>query len=1443
LKKSTLTILFFLLAFILRAQVPSANFTAAIVSGCSPLIVDFQDLSTGSPSSWAWDFGNGATSSLKNPSTTYFNPGVYTVRLTVTNVNGSNTLVRTSYITIFDKPSVKFKVNDSSGCFPFPAQFTDTSTAGPGTTNTAWFWDFGDGSQSTQQNPLHIYTNTGNYSVTLKVTNDKGCWRVFSKPNYIQIIDGVQSNFSNTQPTVCQPPFNISFNNLSTGTGLSTFTYWWDFGDGNTSTDPNPQHTYLTPGSYTVTLATISSLGCTDTMRKVNHLTFLNINSAINAPDSICFNQVATVQNATTPPPVSSAWDFGDGTVSNNTNPQKFWTTPGNYTIQLINTYSYCQDTATKNIKVLPRPVSNFQAADIIKCAPPLTVQFQNQSQAAVSWLWNFGDGNTSTQANPSHIYTSYGSFTVQLITTNSSGCTDTLVRNNYVNIMKPVITMPGLPQQGCVPYTAQFTGVVNTLDQVTSFFWDFGDGNTSALQNPSHVYPLQGTYNVTLTITTSTGCTETLTIPSAVKVGRRPVIDFVAMPNPVCAFQNVQFMDQTNEADGWTWHFGDGVTSTSQNPIHQYTDTGWFNVTLIAMNNGCMDSLKKLNFIKIKPPIARFNFIPDCNNRFLFYFKDTSISATSWLWNFGDGNTSTLQNPSHVYNGYGTYNVTLTVTNDTCSHSITKPIKVFDEDPDFVANQTVACRTGIINFSVTNTNFANIVSYAWNFGNGVTVTTANPSITANYPLSGTYTVTLTTTDIYGCTDVRTKTNYIRINGPTASFTAQNTSGCKGLTTTFTDLSTADGTNNIVNWRWDFGDGTIQNFSAPPFQHVYNTPGNFSVKLIVTDAIGCRDSVIAFNIINTTDPKANFNSVDTLACPGSNVYFQNLSTAYNYTSSWDFGDGNISTQQHPVHAYANTGLYTVKLSITDFFGCSDSIIRNEYIKVSRPIAGFTISDSISSCIPFQVDFTNTSQYYSSALWNLGNGMSSMASPTSYYVIPGTYTVGITVTSPGGCMDSAFRTITLYDTIGTRIEYAPLSGCSPLTVYLEAFSPGPVRLTWDLGDGVIETSDSLNLTHEYNTFGNYIPKVILTDPSGCIIPVTGEDTIRIIGAEAKFGVDNGFFCDSGMVNFLDSTTFNNTITSYTWDFGDGNTSNLQQPSHFYAFPGLYTVSLSVQTQDLCVDTFTLTHVVKVVESPLVSIGGDTVICVNDLLTHLGVFERPDTSLVSWSWQFPNGNTSILQNPNRQFYSVPGNFIVTTVATNSSGCKDTTTRNILVNPLPIVTMPSIINKQAGTPVLIPATYTSNVVSYTWAPVTNLSCTDCAQPYADPKFNTKYNVAFVDSNGCRNVGQTEVIVFCINANVFIPNTFSPNGDGSNDIFYVRGKGLERVKTLRIFNRWGEVVFEQTNFPVNNAAHGWNGRYKGNKPVSDVYVYQVEVFCENSEIIRFEGNVALIQ
>ncbi|HEX4875749.1 MAG TPA: PKD domain-containing protein, partial [Chitinophagaceae bacterium] len=784
--------------------------------------------------------------------------------------------------------------------------------------------------------------------------------------------------------------------------------------------------------------------------------------------------------------------------------------------------------------------------------------------------------------------------------------------------------------------------------------------------------------------------------------------------------------------------------------------------------------------------------------------------------------------------------------TNGACADTSFQTIRTVDENPDFQASQTAACKIANLSFTATNINAVNLTNYSWDFGDGGTANTAAVTINHTYTLAGNYTVSLITTDVNGCSDTMIKTNYIRINGPNAAFNATNTGGCAGqLTTTFNDLSTTDGVNSLQSWQWNFGDGNTQVFTAPPFQHTYLTSGVYSVQLIVTDAAGCKDSLTLSNLINSTDPVPGFNSADTLTCPGATVTFTNTSAPAGFTSTWDFGDGGTSTASSPTHVYANTGQYTVKLIIVDGFGCPDSLIRNQYIKVDTPAAHFTVTDTASSCAPFRVQFTNTSTYYSSVVWDFGpgQGTSTLSNPVHFYNIPGVYPVKLVVTSPGGCKDSVIQNITLYDTAGSKLDYVPITGCRPLgATFSITASSNNYSYYWDFGDGNTVVTAVPTVSHIYTNIGSFIPRVILQDPTGCLIPLQGVDTFNVIGAKAKFGYSDSVFCDRGTVNFSDSTIANDIIAGYSWDFGDGNTSTLQNPTHTYTNPGLYTVRLIVRTQQGCRDTILKQQIIRVVRRPLIDIGGDSVVCIYSSLTNTGLFLQPDTSVVTWQWTFPNGNNSTLQNPPAQTYSTAGTFTITSIATNSTGCKDTTQQTIIVNPLPIATLPAQMTVQNGFPVIIPATYSPNTISWIWSPATGLSCANCPTPAAGPKFDTYYQVFFTDNNGCSNKASLIVNVICKNANLFIPNTFSPNGDGSNDVFYPRGKGLERVKLLRIFNRWGEVVFEKRDFPVNDASAGWNGIYKGKPPQPDVYVYQAEVYCENGDVIKLNGNIALI-
>jgi gliding motility-associated-like protein len=1403
-------------------------------------VVSFQDQSTGGPIKWSWNLGNGATSTLQNPSTTYITTGTYTVTLTTTYANGtSNTQTKTAYITVYDEPVVDFTADKTIGCFPAVIQFTDLSTTPAGTNINSWKWDFGDGNTSNQQNPKYTYRSPGTYTVILTVGTDKGCSKVIVKPSYVTISQGVVPSFNFSDPSVCRAPATVNFTNSSSGPG--NVSYNWSFGDGSTTTITSPSHQFNVNGTYHVSLTVSSDQGCTDS--STVDLPIGKVNTDFIVPAVICPKTLVTFQNNSNPRPISTKWSFSNGQTDVFQNGQAIFFTPGNYTATVINTYAVCTDTLTKTITVRNGPLISFIASDTSKCQPSLTTSFTNNTNAS-TYQWDFGDNTTSTQPNPTHTYSGFGNYNVTLIAKDTAGCSDTLTKPAYIRIQKPIISFTNLPVQGCIPTTVAFSANITTLDTVKTYLWDFGDGSTSNLATPSHVYNTQGTYTVKLAITTSSGCTEIQTMSSAVKVGSLPTADFTSDITTACADPGIQFINQSTNATEYLWQFSDGTSSTDKDPKHTFSGVGPISVTLTAINNGCKATIIKTNYATILPSVSKFDYAPDCNNPLQYTFTDRSIQATTWNWNFGDGSTFNGQSPpAHIFPASGSYNVSLITTNGSCSYTLTRTITIADNTPNFSVSPPEGCKPFNTMLIAAAPNPGLIKTYEWNFGDGSPVSaSASTAVSHTFSLPGNFSVNLVTVDSFGCRHQFSKTAVI-VNGPIADFTSTTNSGCKGMITTFDDASTTDGRNPIVSWRWDFGDGTSQIYNSPPFRHRYDSINDFDVKLVITDAKGCKDSIVHRAFIKVSTLKAGW-SFANASCPNSAIGFYNQTKSdLPYTSIWDFDDGTTASTQDAMHSYTDTGYYNLNLKVTDLLGCTDSLSKTDTIHVALPKADFTANNFTTYCTPFLAAFTNQSYFYSSSSWDLSIKTSTQNDPSLYYTNTGSYPIQLVVTSPGGCKATVTKTLTVYNPTDGQINYSPLNGCTPLTVNFDAFSNMIGRFIWDFADGNVIDTTINKIDHRYVDFGSFTPRVILKEPSGvCVVPLTGSVPIDISGVKAKYSLNKTLFCDSGYLVVSDSTTFNDPIRNYEWNFGDGSTTNIPAPVHNYTSPGTYTVSLVVNTQKGCTDTLKQGPI-KVVQSPLIDIApSDTAICLNDFVTYKGIDLRPDTSAVLWSWSL-NGKNYNIQNPPVQQFTVASNYNINLVAVNSSGCVDSSAKKLLVNPLPAISLPGNLTKIVGVPLTLPATYSNNVTKYLWTPSSTLSCSDCPQPVATPKFTTTYKVSVIDSNGCINKADITVFVTCQGADIFVPNTFSPNADGSNDVFYVRGKGLDRVKSLRIFNRWGQIVFEQQNFPVNNPMYGWDGKYKGNKPAPDVYVYQVEIFCENSQVVRFDGNIALIQ
>ena len=1440
-------ILFSASHYLAFAQLPVADFTSNKVSGCSPLTVQFTDQSTGNPFSWNWDFGNGQLSTAKNPIAIFSQPGTYTVKLVVRNSDGLDEEIKTNYITVFPAPVAAFTANMTLSCVPATIQFTDQSTtpAGAGTI-TSWSWNFGDGGTSTVQNPSHTFTASGYYTISLLVTSSTGCTSFKSIGRYIRVVSGIDVDFNFSQPNTCQGPFLINFQDVSSGPG--TLSYSWNFGNGGPgSTLANPSATYVTAGTYAVQLNVQSDLGCNGTITK--NIIIAGKTTDFIAPASICVGQSITFQNNSSPSPQSSSWDFGDGTTSSQINPVKTFFVGGTYQVRLINDYGNCIDSLTKTVTVSSQPPVNFTANDSTGCQTPFTVQFTDTSPAASTWLWDFGDGGTSTQQNPTHTYTSNGVYTVTLNITLPGGCSNTITKSQYIKIVPVTVSIDNAPDGGCIPFTYTPIAVIQSVDSIISYSWDLGEpGAIYTTLSPSHTYISVGNYNISLTITTQTGCTKTASIPNGVRTGTPPTVNFSFVPNNVCASTPVQFMDLSTTSPGayvqWFWDFGDSSDiSNIQNPQHVFQDTGLLNVTLTVSNNGCRDSTSLP--IQILPPVAKFGYDVNCNNRLQVTFLDSSLTnpiygPITYEWRMGDPANTIIFGatpPTFTYPALGIYNATLIVTNGPCSYQVTRQVVLVNETPVFTINKNPVCKSEVFTLSAAG-NATNIFDYTWTIGSTILADTTR-TIDYNIATYGSYDVTLTIEDINGCFNTVTIPNYINVSGPVAAFVPNGPGACINSPVSFTDQSTPAGT--VTQWTWNFGDGNQQTYTSGPFTHSYNQTGIYSVSLSIKDNANCTDTILMPNSVIITSPKAAFRA-DTFYCPMSPLQFIDTSSGSGLRHQWYFGDGGTSTVQNPTHSYPlGDAIYNVKLVISDLVGCKDSITKNQYIRIRSPKAAFSMIDSTGVCIPLVTSFILLASDYQSFYWDFGDGGTSSAeSPSHFYNAYGTYNPKLYVEGPGGCIDSVQSIVKIYDpSVDMQITASPMVACNTLTTNFTLTVPPGFRFAFLYGDGAIDSSQQTNLVHTYTSPGGYYNAIIVYDKFGCEAVTIGQPVI-VNGAIPLFAKDKKEFCDQAEVFFTNYTLNYDPIISTVWDFGDGNTSTAQDPSHTYSGAGTYFVTLTVTTQNQCSSSFIDT--IRVYATPSLTITGKDTICVNSSEIFNGSLVQADTT-VKWQWSFGNGNSSQIQNPSVTYGSI-GDFTVTAIATNKLGCADTTEHDVHVVPLPTVnavTDPLTILSGGSAPLNM--NYTGAITNYTWLPIQNLSCTNCPRPEANPQFTTKYSVEVEDRYGCKNKGDITVKVICTGQNFFIPNTFSPNGDGSNDVFYPRGTGLLRAKTFRIFNRWGEMVFERHDMPVNTSSAGWDGNWKGKKANADVYIYQLEIYCQNGELIKYNGNIALIR
>ncbi len=729
-------------------------------------------------------------------------------------------------------------------------------------------------------------------------------------------------------------------------------------------------------------------------------------------------------------------------------------------------------------------PAANFTASRTLGVAP-LTVAFSDASTGEVTaWVWNFSDGPQSSLRNPSKTFTAPGSYDVHLTAKGPKG-KDLETKRAFITVVAgPLADFSATPTQGLAPLPVQFTD--RSEGNVTSWWWDFGDGASSSARHPAHLFPA-GTYTVSLTVSGPSG-THTQTRTAFVTAAAlAPDAQFTAEPRAGYSPLAVQFTDlSSGDVSTRAWSFGDGASSSAANPLHTYTAPGSYSVSLTVSGGHGSDQEIRSGWIVVASavPAADFAATPTQGLAPLpVRFSDLSTgNVTGYAWDFGDGLGSNLAAPEHVYDEPGTYTVTLTLVGPDGSDVETKTdLIVVDEPPpsaEFQSSSTIGFPPFEVQF--TDQSSGTITSSTWDFGDGAGSDETDPLHVFAAP--GTYTVALTVQGPKG-SSTEVKSSLIRVEDPTpvAAFSAPLTNGIAPLAVQFADASAG----LITSWSWDFGDGA-QAFESDP-EHVYLVPGSYDVRLSVAGPAGSAEVLrTAFVVVAQPAPSADF-----LAAPRSGfaplaVQFTDQSLGLLSARAWSFGDGASSSQINPLHVYTAPGSYDVALVVGGPGGVHAET-KSALITVldPMPVAAFAAS-ATSGVTPLAVQFADASSgLVTGWSWDFGDGSSSNeVNPSHTFTTPGTYTVSLTAVGPAGAdleTKSAFVTVQ-WPLPVPEFDAGPVAGFAPLPVAFTDLSTGNVTAwAWSFGDGT--TSRLRHPVKVYTREGAFTVTLTARGPGG------------------------------------------------------------------------------------------------------------------------------------------------------------------------------------------------------------------------------------------------------------------------------------------------------------------------------------------------------------------------
>lgn len=1457
---------------------PKAGFVYNVNRGCKPLVLNVTDTSKGRGYTRTWTITdkNGSKTYTDSILTyTFFNSGVYSIKLDITNPCGSSSATQT--IVVNDKPTAGFATINGS-CVPLNVAYTNTSTSF--FTNPTYTWDFGDGTGSNQKNPANkIYTTAGNYTVVLIVKDSCGTdtfrqtFTAYGLPDAKISGDTVGCTFD-----------SLRFTNNS----VNANTFDWTYGDNTNATTYTTglhKHMYSLAGSFRIRLIAGTGSGCKDT-------TFHDVRIKPGAKALFSVNQPYACAPATFKFVNNSIygkdfrWYANGKLISTNMNLSDSVLNTDSTIVRLkliATSASSCQGDSTEKIYFTPKNPKAIIGNKDSGCGL-LKVVFNNLSTNTYANKWNLGNGQTSTSVNPTAFYASAKKrdslYNVKLNVVNWAGCKDST--QTVIKVFPgPTADFISNVIAGCGPLTVNFTSksLTNNKDSFNTLQhrWVFKNGSTAAVANPSATFTASKTkdsiYSVSLKATTKNGCYDSIT--KDIRVYPNPVAKFRADKPEGCQLLKVNFTNLSVPNDtgkinimSFKWNSGNGSKGTQQNFNANYrasaTKDTVYTVKLTAYSeHGCADSTT-LNVTVHPDPKAQFNLnrISGCTP-LVISTDNKSLSfdggQLTHNWKFSNGMAAFTKNDTLTFynntNKDSIYKIVYEATSihgckDTAYSSITVR-------PKPVANFTTSVKKGCAPLMVDLKDASvNPYTHFWGIGNQMGQASANQSIVLpGLKLFDTlYMISHAVTSVHGCLSDTVYQQILVLGRPEADFITLNDSTCAKENINFANNSLGG-----YKYNWKFGDNTTSTMINPKHKY-YISPSNYrdtvyKVSLEVISSTGCKDTAFG-KVYLVNKPKDALKINTTYGCTDLLVKVSNPSKTYS-TNFWDFGDNSGRVSDDAVnHLYVNESNMTFSPKITlrrQRFNCYDTAYANMLV-YPKPTAEMKATRN-DPCDKGVYQFVNKTKNFSQNEWNFNDG-TTYASASFSKVLPSSqekdtfYTVQLIVSNVYNCKDTVEQTLKVKPKMKIKFSKTPLESCERGVVNFKNESTNAIRSFWKFGDGGL--SNETNPSYVYNKHGLYRIMLYGYDRDGCVDSTDGSDVFKVIERPVA---DFDFLTKkpklpNATVSFVGKPTIvSNNINNlrYEWDFGDGSVPSasnyIKDPQHTYTAAGNVEVRFTVYNQQ-CSD-FIVKPLFIEYPKPEIQFSADKVEGCAPLVVK---FTNNTIHATSYRWIFGDGSPDAFEQNPTHVFEYEGKWDVTLIATGYGGTTTVTMPEyVTVNPRPHAdfnTTSRFMNLPKANFYI--NNLTNNAIIHKWYVSDSLGDIIKTSNQRNPVFiletSGRFGVKLIATNefGCSdtlykpNYLGTYLPGYC-----YVPNAFTPNNNGRNDGFK---PSLQNVKpenfSFSIYNRWGELVYETTD--INGE---WDGTFKGTPCEQENYIWKITGQYENNDEFAFRGTVTLLR